>query len=142
MSKLFERLSPIQQQRSRTKVQTSLARRGNIERGQGIAPITQQRAKREMQRKASRQGPIQRVASQQRKYGQQIASRSLGITSYNKLFEMLVADNPKDESRPVQRARLRNKEARSMLTRSNQRRLTMLKAALKNLLFSKDSPTR
>ncbi len=141
MIKLSERLSPIQQQRSRTKIQTALARRGNIDRGHGIAPVTQRTAKRELQRKASRQGSIQRVASQQKKYGQQIASRSLGITSYNKLFEMMVADNPKKETRAVQRARLRNKEAGSMLTRPNQRRLTMLKAALKNLLFSKDSPT-
>lgn len=57
---------------------------------------------------------------------------------YNKVFNKLIENAsegyPEKESRNVRRARLRNKETGSMLTRKNQRRLTKMKAKIGSVL--------
>ena len=47
---------------------------------------------------------------------------------------MLIKEDDEEESRVSRRARLRNREAGSMFTRKNQRRLNRVKAGLRKFL--------
>jgi len=95
MKKLKEGLSPIQRQRARTRVDTALSRRGNIDRGSGMSSNTRRTAQLNLRRQAARMGPTARRKAQEKKYGQQIASTDRGLTAYNKIFEMLINEGVK-----------------------------------------------
>ena len=101
MRKIQERLSPIQLQRSNTKIQTGLKRKGRIERGHGMAPVTRRSAEIDVKRSASRVGSITRARDQQKKYGQEISSKNTGMTAYNRIFEILTVTGGATKDSPT-----------------------------------------
>lgn len=56
------------------------------------------------------------------------------MNSYDRIYEMLIKEDDEEEPRVSRRARLRNREAGSMLTRKNQRRLNRVKAGLRKFI--------
>jgi len=99
MSKLKERISPIQRQRVGTKFKTALHRRGNIARGQGTAPVTMSRALIKRETGLKRKGPTARAITHEGEYGERLAAGT-EMDWQKKLFETILekaGDDPEGE---------------------------------------------
>ena len=90
MNKLNERLSPIQRRETNRRLQTSLKRRGNIERGKGISPIALATANINRETKLKRMRPTGRAIQKQKHLA---AATDNSSTWKNKIPETLLDEN-------------------------------------------------